>query len=286
MCGSPPQKHKVLGKRLNRAQGLWPKGKRGVTTSVCKCKVCNLVFANPQPIPDSIESHYGIPPDGYWKPKYFELNENYFLGEIKRLRTLLDVRTGMQSLDIGAGIGKQMMALQSAGFEAYGLEPSKAFFKAAIEQMKISPDRLTLGSIEDAEYEPERFDFISFGAVLEHLYDPSAALLKALSWAKKGGIIHIEVPSSSWLTGRLANLFYKLTFSGYVGNLSPMHIPYHLFEFGLDSFKLHAQKHNYEIAFHDYYVGDTYLPSIFDRVVTPYMKHTNQGMQLAVWLRK
>jgi ubiquinone/menaquinone biosynthesis C-methylase UbiE len=286
MCGSQANQHKVLGKRLNQAQGLWPKRKLGITASVCKCKVCSLVFANPQPIPNSIETHYGVPPEGYWKPKYFQYDENYFLGEIKRLHTLMHVRTGMKSLDIGAGIGKQMMALHSAGFDAYGLEPSQGFYEAAVNRMKIPADKLKFSSIEEAEYEQEQFDFISFGAVLEHLYDPSAALVKALKWAKKGGIIHIEVPSSSWLTVRLANLFYKLTFSDHVGNLSPMHNPYHLYEFGLESFRLHAQKHGYEIAFYDYYVGDTYLPSIFNRLVIPYMKRTNQGMQLAIWLRK
>jgi len=34
----------------------------------------------------------------------------------------------MKSLDIGAGIGKQMIALSKSGFETYGLEPSKQHF--------------------------------------------------------------------------------------------------------------------------------------------------------------
>jgi 2-polyprenyl-3-methyl-5-hydroxy-6-metoxy-1,4-benzoquinol methylase len=38
------------------------------------------------------------------------------------------------------------------------------------------------------------FDFITFGAVLEHLYDPSMSIHKAMSWLKPSGIMHIEVP--------------------------------------------------------------------------------------------
>lgn len=286
MCGSKSDKHKILGKRLNASQGKNPKKKTGITTTVVKCSNCGLIYSNPQPVPFDIQDHYGVPPESYWNENYFSISEDYFQGEIAKLKTLLDFKEGMKSLDIGAGLGKQMIALSKAGFDTYGFEPSKQFHERAISKMGIHPEHLKLGMIEEIDYPENHFDFISFGAVLEHLYDPSSSILKAMKWLKPNGIIHIEVPSSDWLIGKIINLYYKLKRSDYVGNISPMHDPYHLYEFALQSFKQHAKQHHYEVAFHEYYVCQTYMPKIADYILKPYMRWTNTGMQLCVWLRK
>jgi 2-polyprenyl-3-methyl-5-hydroxy-6-metoxy-1,4-benzoquinol methylase len=286
MCGSNTDKHKILGKRLNTSQGKNPRNKIGITTTIVKCTSCGLIYSNPQPVPFDIQDHYGVPPESYWKENYFTITDNYFQGELARLKTLLDFKDGMKSLDVGAGLGKQMIALSKAGFDAYGFEPSKQFHERAISKMGINPDKLKLGMIEEVEYPENHFDFISFGAVLEHLYDPSDSILKTLKWLKPNGIIHIEVPSSDWLIGKIINFFYKLKLTDYVGNLSPMHEPFHLYEFGLKSFEKHARQHGYELAFHEYYVSQTFMPKIADYILKPYMRWTNTGMLLCVWLRK
>lgn len=286
MCNSKTEKHKILGKRLNGSQGKNPTDKIGITTTIAKCDSCGLIYSNPQPIPYNIQDHYGVPPEEYWKESYFEINETYFQGEISRLKKLLDVKPGMKSLDIGAGLGKQMKALEKIGFDTYGLEPSIPFYERAISKMGVSKEKLKLGMLEELEYPDNEFDFISFGVVLEHLYAPSEAIKKALKWLKPGGIIHIEVPSSDWLVNKLVNIFYKFKMTDYVGNLSPMHEPYHLYEFSIESFKKNSNANNYEIAFHEYFVCKTFLPKFMDPIIKPYMRKTNQGMQLCVWLRK
>ncbi len=286
MCGSDTNTHKILGKRLNRSQGKNPGSKPGITTTVAQCRDCGLIYSNPQPIPFDIQDHYGIPPEEYWSGGYFTIEESYFQSEIKRLGELIAIKKGMKSLDIGAGLGKAMIALSAAGFDAYGFEPSEPFYERAISKMGISPDKLKLGMIEQMEYPENHFDFISFGAVLEHLYDPSSSMIKALQWLKPSGILHIEVPSSDWLINQFINLFYKIRLTDYVGNISPMHEPYHLYEFGLKSFQKHAHQHNYEIAFYEYYVCETFMPKFTDSFLKPFMKQTNKGMQLCVWLRK
>ena len=286
MCGSPISGHKIIGKRLNQSQGKNPRNKIGITTTIAKCPNCGLIYSNPQPIPSDIQDHYGVPPETYWKQEYFTVSDDYFKSEIARLRQLIDFKAGMKSLDIGAGLGKAMIALSNAGFDAYGFEPSRQFFDRALTQMNISPEKLRLAMVENADYAESSFDFISFGAVLEHLYDPSDSIIKALKWLKPNGIIHIEVPSSGWLVNRIINLFYKFQRTDYVGNISPMHEPYHLYEFGLKSFENHAKQHGYSVAFHEYYVCQTYMPKLADYLLKPYMKWTNTGMQLCVWLRK
>ncbi len=286
MCGATTVSHKILGKRLNQSQGKNPRNKLGISTTIVKCSNCGLIYSNPQPVPFDLQDHYGVPPEEYWKEDYFIIDDNYFKGEIEKVKGLLDSKEGMKSLDIGAGLGKAMIALEKAGFDAYGFEASKQFHERAITKMNINQDKLKLGMIENIEYPENYFDFISFGAVLEHLYNPSTSILKALKWVKPNGIIHIEVPSSDWLIGKFINLFYKLNRTDYVTNLSPMHEPFHLYEFGLKSFQEHAKKNEYELAFYEYYVCPTGMPKIIDNALKPFMKWTNTGMQLCVWLRK
>ena len=180
-------------------------------------------------------------------------------------------------MDIGAGIGKQMIALEREGFDAYGFEPSEQFHERAIKKMGIPKDKLKLGMIEEMDYKENEFDFVSFGVVLEHLYDPSESLKKALKWVKPNGLIYIEVPSANWLVHDLINAYYWLTSSDHVGNLSPMHEPCHLYEFTLDSFRRNAEINGYEIVFHEYFVCAEYIPgpTILRSLLSSYMRRSN-----------
>jgi 2-polyprenyl-3-methyl-5-hydroxy-6-metoxy-1,4-benzoquinol methylase len=183
-------------------------------------------------------------------------------------------------------LGKCVKALERAGFETYGIEPSEPFRQRALSMMGISPEQLQLARLEDAKFPGNSFDFITFGAVLEHLYDPSTSIAQALQWAKPGGLVHIEVPSSKWLTNRISNFVYAIQGLDYVSNISPMHNPFHLYEFGLKSFQANSAAGNYQIAHHEYLACRTYLPRAIDFVVKPFMAATNTHMQLEIWLRK
>lgn len=287
MCGDPTAKHKVLGQRMNRSQGLRPRKLDGITVSVKKCKQCKLVYSSPQPVPFDIQDHYGIPPESYWRPEYFTWHPGYFATEIADAKKLLNFHEGMRSLDIGAGIGKCMISMQKAGFDAYGFEPSKPYYERALSKMNIDERKFKLGKIEEIEYSESTFDFITFGAVFEHLYHPAQSLEKALKWLKPGGVVHIEVPSSSYLMARLVNIFYRITGTNYVSNLSPMHIPFHLYEFNYKSFAHLSEKLGYKIVKHQYYEGEILFgmkPIHF--LFKKYMKWTKTGMQLTIWLSK
>jgi len=287
MCGDETSLHRVLGQRLNRQQGLSPRKKTGISVSVKKCNNCGLVYSSPQPIPFDIQDHYGIPPESYWEPVYFEIEESYFSREIRETTEFFRQKQNPKALDVGAGLGKCMIALEKAGFHAYGFEPSKPFHEKAINEMGIDPENLKLSSIEEVEYPEAYFDFITYGAVFEHLYHPAKSLEKTLKWLKEDGIIHIEVPSSTWLISDIINLYYKLRGTNYVTNLSPMHVPYHLYEFDLKSFQalgkglgLYIVKHRYEVC------EIPFVPNFLQPVFRNIMKRTNRGMQLTVYLKK
>lgn len=288
MCGDPTVNHKLLGQRLNQSQGLSPKKKSGITVSVKKCRRCNLIYSYPQPVPFDIQDHYGVPPESYWnQPGYFQVTPGYFSRQINTAKRLLPDVVGLTALDIGAGLGKCMIALSNSGFDAYGLEPSNSFYERAISQMNINPQKLKLGAVETVDYPDNLFDFITFGAVFEHLYHPAETLKKALNWLKPGGIIHIEVPSSKWLMSKLINFYFRLCGTNYVTNLSPMHVPFHLYEFDLKSFELLSNKLNCQIETYQYDVCDVpNVPKMMTPLFKKYMKWTSTGMQLTVYLRK
>ena len=286
MCGALSDKFKILGKSLNTSQGKDPQNKVGISVTIQQCKSCSLIFPNPFPIPNDIQDHYGIPPENYWVGNYFNIDNNYFAGGLEWIKKLDGKIEGAKALDIGAGVGHCMKALERGGYDVYGIEPSIPFHERAISKMGINPSILKNVQIEDAEFESDFFDFITFGAVLEHLYDPNLCLKKAMKWLKPGGLMYVEVPSSDWLVNKIINRIYKLKGKDYVGNLSPMHEPFHLYEFGVDSFERNAEKLGYEIADKVFYVGDTYLPKVMDPIIKPYMKRTDKGMQLALMLRK
>lgn len=284
MCGSTD--FKVLGKRLSQSQGMRPQKLTGITTTVCQCNQCGLNFSNPQPVPASIQDHYGMPPEDYWKPEYFVITDDLFSNEKKRLLEQIDFKPGMKALDIGAGVGRVMITLDAMGFDTFGLEPSQPFYERAISKMGVDPERIQMKMVEEADFEDDAFDFITLGVVLEHLYDPAAALKKSMKWLKPGGVMHIEVPSSRWFVAKIINFIYRVRGLDYVGNLSPMHEPFHLFEFDLESFKRNAAQGGYEIAFYEYFVANTYMPKLLQRPIRRYMRRTNTGMQLSIWLRK
>jgi 2-polyprenyl-3-methyl-5-hydroxy-6-metoxy-1,4-benzoquinol methylase len=287
MCGESTASHKILGQRINCSQGLSPKNKTGISITVKKCTNCKLIYSSPQPTPFDISDHYGTPPEDYWQPSYFNWTEGYFESEIATVKSLLHKTENSKALDIGAGLGKAMISLEKAGFDVYGFEPSLPFYKRAIEKMNISPDKLKLGMIENVDYAENYFDFISFGAVVEHLYHPAESIEKALKWLKPKGLIHIEVPNSKHLIAKIVNAYYKLRGANCVTHLSPMHSPYHMYEFDLKSFHELGKKLNFEVVKYEYFVCEIFfMPKFLHPIFNYLMKKTNTGLQLVVWLQK
>ena len=281
MCGSADRS--MLGLRLNTSQGHRPRRASGLAVSVKKCRNCELVYADPMPIPDSLDVHYDVDPEAYFpdrlvpEPIMFD----------PQLAEVLPLKDGMKALDIGAGVGRTMQALSKLGWDTWGIEPSRTFAKVAVERMGIPADRLIVAPMETAGIEPESFDFVTIGAVLEHLYSPPDAIERAMTWLKPSGILHVEVPSSRHLLGRMLNLYNRLWGLNYVTNLSPMHPPYHLFEFSHRSFEEHAKRAGYELAAYRYWVGDIFnVPRIAHPPLRFIMDRRGSGMQLTVWLKK
>ena len=287
MCGAATEENLIIGQRLNKSVGLTPRKKYGISVSVMRCRSCGLIYANPLPIPADIQDHYGIPPDEYWVQSQIDIDSDSFLVEIEKAKRILGPDNNLMALDIGVGQGKSTNALLRAGFDTYGIEPSESFRNFAIKSFGLDPEKLKLGTVEEADYPENFFDFITFGAVLEHLYNPSACIAKAMKWLRPGGIIQIEVPSANHLISKLINYYYRISGTNYVTNLSPMHVPFHLYEFDLKSFEKLSKELNYDVIEYYYFICEIYhLPKFMHPFLRFLMQKNKSGMQLEVWLKK
>lgn len=288
MCGAAPERFGVLGVRLNVSQGRNPRHARGAGVTIVRCRDCGLIFPDPQPVPDSVFKHYDMSGDEYWTDERANAPEVPVLGDrFSALRRRFPDQHAPAALDIGVGSGFSARALIGAGFDFYGCEPIPQFRELALRLLALPGNRIRLAGVESVDYPDGSFDLINFGAVLEHLYDPGTALASAVRWLRPGGLIVLEVPSADWLVARLINAFFRLKGTNYVTHTSPMHAPFHLFEFTPASFAAHGRRNGYVVDTVKREVGvDPHLASALQRLLYPVMARTGTGLTLNLVLRK
>lgn len=288
MCGSRAEQFHVLGMRLNHSQGLSPRRVRGAGVTIVRCRCCGLVFPDPQPMPDSVLEHYDMPGADYWPDHRAEATVDHALtARFAALRARFALDRKPVALDIGVGAGFTARAMVDAGFDIQGCEPIPQFRELALRSLGLPAERIRLAGVESVEFPTAAFDLVNFGAVLEHLYDPGAALAKAVRWLRPGGLIVHEVPSSDWLVARLLNVWFRLRGTNYVTHASPMHAPFHLYEFTPHSFAAHGARSGYAVESVAREVGvDPHLPAALQRLLRPIMAATGTGLTLHMVLRK
>jgi SAM-dependent methyltransferase len=108
------------------------------------------------------------------------------------------LQRGDRVLDVGAGPGRLVQALNDAGFDASGIEPSKRSVALA-HQANVPVERRSLYEHADA-----RLDAAVLWHVLEHLDDPPAALVTVRGWVRPGGLVLVGVPNLASLQAEIA----------------------------------------------------------------------------------
>jgi SAM-dependent methyltransferase len=117
------------------------------------------------------------------------------LAERDRLRFVSHLIPGARVLEVGAGDGKLVAAMRSAGLDASGIDPSSA----ACEAAKRAGVDVRRAGIDDAEVAAESLDGVVLWHSLEHLDDPGAALERIRGWLRPAGGLVLAVPNlDSW----------------------------------------------------------------------------------------
>lgn len=287
MCGKAVLKAHYFGKRLDRPMGLRPELAGGKTISIYKCGHCKLIYPNPLPVPLS-KSRYSISrTEEFWEERD-TIHKEHFKYELGILKKLTGGELGsLSALDIGFGLGSSLATMNSVFKEVYGIEPYLGLFNKTLQNLgsAIDAKRLSQAGFEETEYGNLKFDFIFFEAV-QHISDLNAGLRKAFDLLKPGGILYVEVPSSSYLFHRLVNLFYKIRRNGFVINTSPMHSNYSYYEFSVKSFSENGKQNGYRVIYDEVFVCKPPLKGIAAKLLIFLMKLTRTGMQRSIWLKK
>jgi 2-polyprenyl-3-methyl-5-hydroxy-6-metoxy-1,4-benzoquinol methylase len=105
--------------------------------------------------------------------------------------TLRPEHTGGRALDVGCGVGQVVARLQSAGYEAHGLDVSEP----NIERAKKISSRCQLYDGKSLPFADQYFDSVGALNVLEHVDAPEDFLRELVRVAKIGGRVVVSSPN-------------------------------------------------------------------------------------------
>ena len=184
LCGG--MQHSVISRKMQHRLDL--------TTVVCK--TCGLVFTNPVPPRDVYESFYREAYAARYGHLYVRPQGLARTEMPPRVRQWLDwisactPLAGSRLLEVGPGLGLFLWWAQREGADAVGLDLSRELCDALVQEGL----HCICGSFETADLQGP-FDVIVMLHVLEHFYEPNAALDRARTLLKDWGILVLEVPN-------------------------------------------------------------------------------------------
>lgn len=174
---------------------------------VVACKSCDLNYLSPRLTQDAImkfykdESYYKSNIAGQGYDEYLEISENWIKTFTLRIKQISLYKSSGKALDIGCGPGYFLTAAQKLGFDVYGLDPSDYIVEMA---KKTWGDKVQLGLIETANYQPESFDLIVAFDTFEHIYDPKNFLQAIHKFLKPNGVLAITTPNPKSLLAKIS----------------------------------------------------------------------------------
>ncbi|HEV2471093.1 MAG TPA: class I SAM-dependent methyltransferase, partial [Chthonomonadales bacterium] len=116
-------------------------------------------------------------------------------------------------LDVGCGAGAFLRLIETAGWQAFGIDPDSG----ALNLARAIGATVSEGTLSSYSHNEERFDAITLNHVIEHLHQPLEALRIARRLLKPGGTIWLATPN-------LESLGHKRFGSDWVGLDPPRHL--------------------------------------------------------------
>jgi len=194
-----------------------------------QCYECDHVFLNPQPTPEELKGFYNSeyhvfsvePRSAAWVEAL--LRDRLHGDRLNHARLV----QGGRYLDVGCGLGDMVAAMQAAGMDAMGVDPSPI----AVAIGNKNDRNLRHGMLHELQLPGESFDSITMYHSLEHGPVPVETLTECKRILKQDGILMVAVPN-------FLSYAHEWFWSGWT-HLDP---PYHLQHFCADSLKLAGQR--------------------------------------------
>ena len=190
---------------VSNLEYYYPTATKGnLVNQVVKCRGCQFVYTNPR------ENHVDI------LGKYHDYIDNRYLSEEisrrKNAQRILNYVMEFSSppgcwLDVGCSAGFFLDEVRKAGWEAFGLEPSKWASDFARDKLKLNVFR---GEVEDLkEYPDNSFDVVSMVVVLAHVIRPVQVISEIKRVLKDKGLLFIQTPDFDSLMSKIMKNGWK-----------------------------------------------------------------------------
>lgn len=207
--------------------------------TLVQCDECSLCFLSPMYADAELSSFY--PKDYYAYTDRFAVKQ--FSSTKSVIRQILGIRDFVTKdpkfnqpgklLDIGCGSGWFLSKMREQGWTVAGVEPSVA--AAALGRSERGLD-IFAGSVLDAAYPAESFDYVRLNHSFEHMSDPNIVLPEIHRILTKNGKLMIGVPNRASLNARL--------FGPYWYHLA---LPLHPFSYSTKTLGNMLEKHSFTV---------------------------------------
>ena len=166
--------------------------------TIVKCNNCSLMYVNPRITSEQILANYVRVEDPTYLVEQIG-RELTFQKHLAELHKITGIPAGRKILDVGSYTGVFVSLAGKAGWNAFGVEPSKW----AVEQAAKSGLNITEGTLESANFPKNNFDVITMWDVIEHLDDPYNSILSARTLLKKDGLLVIHTMDVDSLAAKI-----------------------------------------------------------------------------------
>jgi 2-polyprenyl-3-methyl-5-hydroxy-6-metoxy-1,4-benzoquinol methylase len=184
---------------------------------VC-CTCCSMVYANPVPAEMATGIFYDKAGSEYLTPE--KLESDY--ADVRFERELRLFRAHCQRgsvLDVGCSSGGFLHQLKKRFPNDYKILGTDVSSEPLAHAVKMGVP-VVRGEFLTQTF-AEKFDAVTFWAVMEHLADPKTFLKKAASVLKPGGCCFILTPNLSSLAVRLIGSKYRYIFPEHLNYFTP-----------------------------------------------------------------
>jgi SAM-dependent methyltransferase len=210
--------------------------KQGV--EILECRDCGLAFWTPpgdfRPAGVYDAAYFTGPSASRGYDDYAGLEPALRLNFARRYAKLHLPRPGARLLDIGAAFGFAIVEAQSAGWDATGLEISRA---AAERARHTAGDRIVIADALQAPFARDGFDAVTLWDVLEHLSDPHAAIAEVARLLRPGGHLVLSTGDVGSLAARVSGARWHL-----------YNLPEHLFFYSRESLRRLLFAHGFQVV--------------------------------------
>jgi len=204
--------------------------------TINQCEDCHAYFLAPRPDEERLQQAYDVSYYGEKEEKFEGIYEkviNYFR-DLRARKISRFIPKEANILDIGCGNGNFLMSFRKFGnYSLFGIEREGNSATRALRHTEIN---LTIGSLENSQFEKNTFDLITLIHVFEHLTEPRKTMDIINKIIKPGGILVMSFPNiASW-----QSKMFK-------GNWLHLDAPRHLFFFDPKAFADLMKKNGFTI---------------------------------------